>query len=197
MRLNKILISVILVFTYCFSFINVYASEDNIYTLTEEEFRMEEEKEIAKMKAMFNNKRESYTYDYRKVGSPVISGYSAYKDAYNQPPGGVIFPNDKSGFFGVDSNNSPGTFSFGISIAGKFLSVSAAYTPGAVSGGGGHYVGITASQVGKAVRLKVARNYKVQRYDIYRKPQYSGSWTYQSSYGVTTKYSFKFKVYRC
>lgn len=50
------------------------------------------------------------------------------------------------------------------------------------------------NQVGKAVKLKVTRNYLVQRYDVYRKPQYSGTWTYLRSYRVATKYQAKYKI---
>lgn len=146
------------------------------------------------MKATFGSTRESYAYDYRKIGDPKLSSFSAYKDAYDQPPGGSIFPNERSGFYWSDDDRSPGSFSLGIAIGGQNLSVSAAYAPGATKNSGGAIISINSNQVGKAVKLKVARNYLVQRYDVYRKPQYSGTWTYLRSYGVATKYQAKYKI---
>ena len=159
--------------------ISALESTDNsniiIYTPTEEEFRAAEEIKIAKMKAYFERTKESYAYD--------------------QPAGGTIFNSENSGFYWSDSSRSPGTWSLGISIAGKYLSVDVAYSPGVVSGSsGGVFVGISSTQVGKAIKLKVARNYKVQKYDVYRKPQYGGLWTYLSSYGAPTKYQSRFII---
>ena len=126
--------------------ISALESTDNsniiIYTPTEEEFRAAEEIEIAKMKAYFERTKESYAYDYRKVGDPQTSSFSPYKNAYDQPAGGTIFNSENSGFYWSDSS----------------------------------------------------RNYKVQKYDVYRKPQYGGSWTYLSSYGAPTKYQSRFII---
>ena len=200
MKSIKVIIALLMTLV-CIPFSNVSALEntDNtntvIYTPTEEEFRAAEEIEIAKMKAHFERTKESYTYDYRAVGSPQTSSFSPYKNAYDQPAGGTIFNSANSGFFWSDSTRSPGTWSLGITIGGKYLSVDASYAPGVVSSSsGGVFVGISSSQVGRAVKLKVARNYRVQRYDVYRKPQYGGSWTYVSSYGVATKYQSQFSV---
>lgn len=200
MKSIKIIIALLMIFV-CIPVSNISALEstDNsniiIYTPTEEEFRAAEEIEIAKMKAYFERTKESYAYDYRKVGDPQTSSFSPYKNAYDQPAGGTIFNSENSGFYWSDSSRSPGTWSLGISIAGKYLSVDVAYSPGVVSGSsGGVFVGISSTQVGKAVKLKVARNYKVQRYDVYRKAQYGGSWTYLSSYGAATKYQSRFII---
>ena len=195
MKLNKIIISLILMFSFCFPYGNVSALENQyIYTPTKEEFEKEQEKQIELMKATFGSTRESYAYDYRKIGDPKLSSFSAYKDAYDQPPGGSIFPNERSGFYWSDDDRSPGSFSLGIAIGGQNLAVSAAYAPGATKNSGGAIISINSNQVGKAVKLKVARNYLVQRYDVYRKPQYSGTWTYLRSYGVATKYQAKYKI---
>ena len=81
------------------------------------------------MKATFGSTKESYAYDYRKKGDLKLSSFSAYKDAYDQPPGGSIFPNERCGFYWSDDDRSPGSFSLGIAIGGQNLSVSAAYAP--------------------------------------------------------------------
>lgn len=45
MKIKQIIISITLIFTYCFSFSNVYGIENEyIYTPTEEEYAIEEEK---------------------------------------------------------------------------------------------------------------------------------------------------------
>lgn len=89
------------------------------------------------MKATFGITREFYAYDYRKKGDPKLSSFSAYKDAYDQPPEGSIFPNERCGFYWSDDDRSPGSFSLGIAIGGQNLSVSAAYAPGATKSTGG------------------------------------------------------------
>ena len=84
MKLNKIIISLILMFSFCFSYGNVSALENEyIYTPTKEEFEKEQEKQIELMKATFGSARESYAYDYRKIGDSKLSSFSAYKDAYD------------------------------------------------------------------------------------------------------------------
>lgn len=101
MKIKQIIISITLIFTYCFSFSNVYGIENEyIYTPTEEEYAIEEEKQIEIMKAYYNRARENYTYDYRKVDSPATSSFSAYKVAYDQPSGGTIFRLRILAFFG-------------------------------------------------------------------------------------------------
>lgn len=97
---------------------------------------LKKKKQIEIMKAYYNRARENYTYDYRKVDSPATSSFSAYKVAYDQPSGGTIFSTANSGFFWADSSRSPGTYSLGISIGGKTLSVSASYSPGTITGSG-------------------------------------------------------------
>lgn len=202
MKISKIIIS-LFIFLSCVPIFKVSALETNddmcypniIYYPSEEEFEKEEQKEIEKMKSYFERSRENYTYDYRKVGDAEISGLSPYKEAYNQPAGGTSFPTVGSGFWWADSSYSPGTWSFGMSLSGKYISINAAYSPGTVTAAsGGANVDIYPNQVGKFVKLMVARTYKVQRYDVYRKPQYSGSWTYVSSYATTTKYGRAFEV---
>ena len=73
MKLNKIIISLILMFSFCFPYGNVSALENEyIYTPTKEEFEKEQEKQIELMKATFGSTRESYAYDYRKIGDPKL-----------------------------------------------------------------------------------------------------------------------------
>ena len=81
MKSIKIIIALLMIFV-CIPVSNISALEstDNsniiIYTPTEEEFRAAEEIEIAKMKAYFERTKESYAYDYRKVGDPQTSSFS-------------------------------------------------------------------------------------------------------------------------
>lgn len=56
MKLNKIIISLILMFSFCFPYGNVSALENEyIYTPTKEEFEKEQEKQIELMKATFGS----------------------------------------------------------------------------------------------------------------------------------------------
>lgn len=175
---------------------------------TDKELEEYEAIEIAKMKEYFSNSEafydsgevtsnavsslssDSYTYDYRPIGDYIISNYSAYKVAYNQEPGGTAFNQFPAGLYWSDSTSSLGSYSISVTLAGKLFSVSLAYQPGKASEtSGGVWAGISQAQVGKEVKMYVARKYKLQRYDVYRKPQYSGTWTYLSSYVVSTKYA--------
>lgn len=194
---------------------NLDTSElDNVVEIvsTDEELAADEAIEIKKMKTYYSDtdafydfgqvtsnaidslSSDSYTYDYRPVGDYVISNYSAYKVAYNQEPGGTAFEQYPAGFYWADSTSSPGSYSISVTLAGKLFSVRLAYQPGKASVSSGIWAGISPSQVGEEVKMYVARKYRMQRYDVYRKPQYSGTWTFLSSYVVSTKYAKSISV---
>ncbi len=117
-----------------------------------------------------------YTTELVRLGT-TTTGLSPYKEAFSQPSGGTKFNSANSGFYWADSSQTNGSYSVSLTIGGTIASVSLAYQPGNVSVGGS-FSAITPSQVGKYVKLYVARKYSVTRYAVYKVNKYTGSKTF-------------------
>ena len=147
-----------------------------ITTISNEDIEkyLEEYEESYNMKA--GRTTGDYTTELVRLGS-TTTGLSAYKEAFSQPSGGTKFSSANSGFYWADSSQTNGSYSVSLTIGGTIASVSLAYQPGNITSGG-VYVGITSSQVGKYVKLYVARKYSVTRYAVYKVNKYSGDKTF-------------------
>ena len=179
--------------------LNVYA-EDNIsipYFIinTPNAVIQEAEQCFEKQFSTMNMQRTTGDYynELVKIGS-IITPYSDYKLAFNQPAAGTIFPTKGSGFIWGDSTQSAGVFSLSLSIGGTIASVSLNYQPGTVTGNG-VMVAIKDSQIGKPVKLYCARKYSVTRYAVYQVNKYTGQKSFLRYEHVSTVSQRAFQIY--
>lgn len=136
----------------------------------------------------------SYEYKYEKV-TTANTNYSNYRDAGGQPSAGTRFPTAGSGFFWMDSTYSPGSFSYGLSIGGKYVTIGISYQPGSMSNQTtAFFTEIGDDFVNKDVKLQVARRYTVTYYKVYRKIRTESTWTYISDEYPAVPIGQAFKV---
>lgn len=183
--MKKILLVFSIVSSMILSTIPSALAYDNnsYYELSDEELLISQRKAYEDMVAKYegsNNARSSSSYEYKyDPVETVVTDLCAYKNATNQPNGGTMWNSKGSGFYWKESSYSPGNFSVDVGFAYKAVSVSIAYTPGTViDESTAYFTAIKDNQVGKYVKLQVAKKYSVTHYKIYRKIRTESTWTY-------------------
>ncbi len=200
MKYLKILVS-LLIITLCFPCINVSALGDDGYV--GEYVYSEEERQVAEAKALENaikisqdnipqTRMDETVENWEKVGT-AISNDSPKCVVFNQLPGGYRYGDGGGGMYWGESTATSGTVSVGVSIGGKYASISIAYAPGTKMESSGQYKSCPKSLWYDYVKLYTSRKYTVTKYNVYRKNKYdSGKGTFVRTEYVSTPYSISF-----
>lgn len=145
------------------------------YTLSKEEIEENIRKQLENANSV-SPRMDEYLYEYVNIGTSMTSK-SKYYLAQNQPSNGVVFESGGGSINWKDTSYVADTVSFSVGFSGKYTSVSIGVTPGTRVTEGTYSFSpqINSSQIGKRVKLYVAKDYKVYRYAVYRYNKYSPS----------------------
>ncbi|MGL5711991.1 MAG: hypothetical protein ACRCX2_03155 [Paraclostridium sp.] len=179
MKLKKVfatMMSSILMLTGCFLTTGIKAhanelnNEDVVIELSSEEIEKLEDEQIRDITSSYSEgKTDGWEYDWRPTGSAQSTkaniGYAG-----NQPIGGTVF-NSPGGFFWQDGGSNKT-----VSISVGYGTFSVSVPLGKVTGSSGQYISSPWTKV--PVKLHVAKDIKVQKYNVYRKPKYGGQWQF-------------------
>lgn len=118
---------------------------------------------------------DEYMYEYIDLGTD-ISKKSGYDLANNQPKTGVVFESGIGAIHWKDSSTVAATVSLSVGFSKGPGNITVGITPGTrVTSGVYEYSAfINNKQIGKYVKLYVAKDYEVHRYAVYRYNKYSG-----------------------
>ena len=197
MKLKQLFLSISLL-SLCLLPVNVSATNDEgtIRRLSAEEISVLEKEDLERAKAQSIQPYMDEIVENWVASGSATTNWGPYKAAFSQNSQGHVLSSKGSGYYWADSNQTSGNWSAGVSFAGKTVSVSIGYQPGTKSSkSGGIFEMCPDSLIGKKTKLFCRRQYKVNRYAVYKKNKYdSGKGTFSRYEYVPTKISAQTKV---
>lgn len=198
MKLKKLILSISLAVFVLFP-VNVKAVDNNegtISYLSPEEIQEMEEMALEKAKSQTIKPLMDEIVENWEASGSTTTSWGPYKAAFSQDAQGHILSEKGSGYYWADSSKTSGSWAVGISIGGKYASVSIAYEPGQKSSAsGGIFEKCPDNLIGKKTKLFCRRQYKVNRYSVYRKNKYdSGKGTFVGYRYIPIKIAAQTKV---
>lgn len=203
MKIGMRLFAALLVVTNLVSLLPVYAEEvetvkeitEYIYTYSDEQIEQMQNREYDNLLHSLRSRATRDTIEvieyYDKYETP---SFCNERVAFNQPSGGTVFTTTGSGFYWSDSSTTNGSFSYSFTLGGQYFNVGLSYLPGTVTSSSGYFAAISSSQVNKAVKLYVARKYRITIYKVYKKDISTNVQTFDRYVYVKTPISQKLTV---
>lgn len=196
MNLKKLFVSISLLSLFLVP-VNVSASDDGtIRNLSPEEIAILEKEDLERAKAQSIQPYMDEIVENWVASGSATTNWGPYKAAFSQNSQGHILSSKGSGYYWADSSKTSGSWSASVSFSGKIVGVSIGYQPGTkTSASGGVFERCPDNLIGKKTKLFCRRQYKVNRYAVYRKNKYDpGKGTFSRYEYVPTKISAQTKV---
>lgn len=197
MKLKKLFLSISLL-SLCLFPINVEATNDEgtIRRLSTEEVTKLEKEDLERAKSQsVQPYMDEIVENWVPSGSATTS-WGPYKAAFSQDSQGHVLSTKGSGYYWADSSKISGTWSASVGFSVKVVSVSIGYQPGTKTSESGGTIEICPDNlIGKKTKLFCRRQYKVNRYSVYRKNKYdSGDGTFVRYEYVPSRIASQTKV---
>lgn len=196
MKLKKVFLSISLLFLLLVP-INVDAAtnEGTIIRLSPEEISIQEKIDLERAQAQSIQPHMDEVVEKWVASGTTDTVWGPFKPAFNQNSEGHIFSQKGSGYFWSDSDKVLSNWSVSVSFGNEYVNLSIGYQPGDKSASGGEIEKCPDNLIGKKTKLFCRRQYRVNRYAIYRKNKYdSGNGTFAGYRYIPTKIAAETKV---
>lgn len=143
-----------------------------IIEVSEEEMNKQEKMQIENKNISYEGKSQDmryWEYDWRPVDEPKYAVNIPVGYPSGQPAGGTVFYSENAGFFWKDGGSQ-----ITVNVSVGYGPFRVATTLGSKSPTG-EFIGIEKAQKGVPVKLYISKDFKVIKYNVYRKPKGSNA----------------------